>query len=401
MVRQQPSFVVEDGWTLGEAVRDINEHRIGALLASGASADDEKHFFDPGGGYGPCAPLFLAVIWGYQRIVAELLEFDADPEWQHPLYGSTALHMAAKAGLAAVTTQLLEKRAKPNSIDRDGCTPLITATLYGHTSCVQLLLKHKANASIVSHGLGTALKVAEREGYSSDLGGLREPFLTLAKMLRHAERLQRVDLPHTATEAEVEAAERIAEGQAAATRDEWGAAIRCYELAASLTPEDELLPSKRKIEPLQQYAKVHHLKQLYLGHLTSITAAALASCLEDGRVALQAKNWNIEQALDLMLHPPESEPEPEPEIQDKKKKKKIKQRSASQSKKKPNATQSGKVKSSKRSKKTKDKGCRAEDQKSEAVPISAPFQPFQLPVLTQVRGTPHHEEESDDNDDDV
>eukprot|EP01043_Picozoa_sp_COSAG02_P051364 COSAG02_NODE_5397_length_4363_cov_31.840994_3_plen_459_part_00 len=375
MVRERPSFVVEDGWTLGEAVRDINERRVGALLASGASADDERQFFDPGGGYGRCAPLFLAVIWGYERIVAELLEFDADPEWQHPDYGSTALHMAVKAGLLGVTTLLLEKGAEPNSIDRDGCTPLITATLYGHTDCADLLLKNKADASICSDGLGTALKVAEREGYSSALGGLREPFLTLAKMLRQSERRQRVDLPPSATEAQVEAAERIAEGQAAASRDEWSKAIRCYEVAATLTPENDLLPSKRKIEPLQQYAKVHHLKQLYLSQLTSITAAALASCLEDGREALEAKAWHIEHALDLMLHPPEPEPEPEPSavVQNKKKKKKKKKTKAA----------SGKGKPSKTSKNAKTKGGQGEEQDSETASAPAPFQPFQLPDLSK------------------
>ena len=382
-----PSFVVEAGWTLGEAVRDKNEYRVGALLASGASADDERHFFDPGGGYGRCAPLFLAVIWGYERIVAELLEFDADPEWHHPDYGSTALHMAVKAGLSAVAALLLERKAQPNSVDRTGCTPLITATLYGHTDCVDLLLKSKADVGMVSDGLGTALKVAEREGYSSTLGGLQEPFLSLAKKLRDADRRQRVELPPSATEAQVEAAERVAEGQAAASRDEWTKAIRCYELAASLTPEDELRPSKRKIEPLQQYAKVHHLKRLYLSHLTSITCAALKSCLEDGRAALEAKGWNVEQALDLMLHPPEPEPEPEPApvLEDTKKKKKIKRAPAgSPSKKKVG---SGKLKTSKGSKKTKAKG--AQDPEPAATP--APFQPFQLPDLSKIGGTPQQE----------
>ena len=35
-------------------------------------------------------------------------------------------------------------------------------------------------------------------------------------MLRHTERRQKLDLPHNASEAEVDAAEHIAEGQAAA-----------------------------------------------------------------------------------------------------------------------------------------------------------------------------------------
>ena len=135
MVREQPSFVVEDGWTLGEAVRDINEHRVGALLASGASADDERHFFDPGGGYGPCAPLFLAVIWGYERIVAELLEFDADPEWQHPNYGSTALHMAAAGGpnegRAVVCESLIMCSAQVSAVSAVGETPLHMAARVG------------------------------------------------------------------------------------------------------------------------------------------------------------------------------------------------------------------------------------------------------------------------------
>jgi ankyrin repeat protein len=158
MGRSSALSVVPANTTLGEAVRDLDEYKLGALLASGASADDDDQFFDPGAGWGRCAPLYLAVIWGYDRLVAELLEFDADPGWKHPEYGSTALHLAAQHGMEGILKQLLEKVANPNAMDRDGCTPLITAALYGHTGCVDLLLQGKANSRVRSPGLGTALK---------------------------------------------------------------------------------------------------------------------------------------------------------------------------------------------------------------------------------------------------
>ena len=48
MGRSSASFVVEDGWTLGVAVEEMNEYKVGSLLASGASADADEQFFDPG-----------------------------------------------------------------------------------------------------------------------------------------------------------------------------------------------------------------------------------------------------------------------------------------------------------------------------------------------------------------
>ena len=371
MGRSSASFVVEEGWTLGVAVEEMNEYKVGSLLASGASADADEQFFDPGAGWGRCAPLYLAVIWGYDRIVAELLEFDANTEWPHPEYGSTALHLAAQHGQEGVLTQLLEKDANPNAIDRDGCTPLITASLYGQTVCVDLLLKSKANSRIRSPGLGTALKCAEREGYKAAAGGLVTPFKEIAQLLHHAERRQKVDLPSNASDAEVESAERVAEGQAAAARDEWAKSVWCYEQALRLTPEDELLPSQRKIEPLLNYAKTHFLKARYLGSLTSITALKYRSALDDGREALEHCSWDVEKALDLLLNPPEPEPEAEPEPEPTPKKKK-------------------KVKKSPVGKKVSKKGGSKKKKKVEAEMLEAapaaptPFAPFQLPEL----GTP-------------
>ena len=369
-LRSGPPPVVEAGWTIGAAVRDLNEYKVGALLSSGVSADDEEQFFDPGAGWGRCAPLYLAVIWGYDRLVTELLEFDADTEWPHPKYGSTALHLAAQHGMEGVLTQLLEKDANPNATDCDGCTPLITASLYGHTVCVDLLLKSKGcNSRIRSPGLGTALKCAEREGFKA--GELVPPFKEIARLLGRAERRQKVDLPSNASDAEVESAERVAEGQAAAARDEWGKAVWCYEQALKLTPEGELLPSQRKIEPLLNYSKTHFLKQRYLGTLTSITAVKYRSALDDGREALGLFSWDVEKALDFLINPPDPEPElpPEPEPTPKKKKKLLKLGDT---------------------KKTGKKGARKKKKKvavevlEDAPAAPTPFAPFKLPEL----GTP-------------
>lgn len=53
--------------------------------------------------------------------------------------GRTALHLGASEGHAAVVSFLLEKKADPNPIDRNGDTPLSNAKDYGHEDICKIL----------------------------------------------------------------------------------------------------------------------------------------------------------------------------------------------------------------------------------------------------------------------
>ncbi|XP_068205045.1 osteoclast-stimulating factor 1-like [Palaemon carinicauda] len=78
--------------------------------------------------------------------------------------GSSALHAASQGGhLHCVTRLLREPRIEINLQNKLGDTPLHCAAVRGHTDVVQLLIQHKANASVVNRDNCTPRKLAKRE----------------------------------------------------------------------------------------------------------------------------------------------------------------------------------------------------------------------------------------------
>jgi ankyrin repeat protein len=60
--------------------------------------------------------------------------------------GQTALHLAARAGHAAVVALLLAHGAPPDVEDENGRTPLLLAAIEGHVAALGTLLEYGAVA---------------------------------------------------------------------------------------------------------------------------------------------------------------------------------------------------------------------------------------------------------------
>jgi len=206
------------GETLGEAARNNSQMALSLLLEAGVDPDDAAQQYDPGGGHGTCSPLYLAVVFGNTRIAEQLLEAKADTEWQHPQYETTALHVACRSGHRTAAKLLLDNKADRNSIDGQGFSPLIVTALYGATECATLVLESKGDPAIRSPGLGTALKIAQREGHDAIATLLTEHFEKKAaheaaekqaavEAFDAFKRRETVGLPLLATDEEVQAAE--------------------------------------------------------------------------------------------------------------------------------------------------------------------------------------------------
>ena len=212
------SMLTLAGETLGEAARNNSQMALSLLLEAGVDPDDAAQQYDPGGGHGTCSPLYLAVVFGNTRIAEQLLEAKADTEWQHPQYETTALHVACRSGHRTAAKLLLDNKADRNSIDGQGFSPLIVTALYGATECATLVLESKGDPAIRSPGLGTALKIAQREGHDAIAALLTEHFEKKAaheaaekqaavEAFNAFQRRETVGLPLLATDEEVQAAE--------------------------------------------------------------------------------------------------------------------------------------------------------------------------------------------------
>ncbi|CAN8097488.1 unnamed protein product [Discula destructiva] len=110
------------------------------------------------------SPLFKAAEAGHLAVVLELLEHDADPNWQSAktaIAGQTALFRAAEAGHLAVVTTLLGRKADPNLRAKNGQTALYLACLRGHNAVVKALLEGGADPDGGRDGDG---RVGDRDG---------------------------------------------------------------------------------------------------------------------------------------------------------------------------------------------------------------------------------------------
>jgi len=74
--------------------------------------------------------------------------------------GNTVLHWACYSGKVRVVKCLLEKGAKPNSLNNLGSTPLMVAVRYGNHDIVEALVQSKVDVNILSHHGKNALTMA-------------------------------------------------------------------------------------------------------------------------------------------------------------------------------------------------------------------------------------------------
>jgi len=105
-------------------------------------------------------PLKSAVDAGCADLVFVMLEAGMDPD-EADVRCVTALHDAAFAGRADICRILLDGRAKVNTCDRHGQTPLFFA---GTTNICMLLCDCQADVNIVNSKGQTALHLAGRAG---------------------------------------------------------------------------------------------------------------------------------------------------------------------------------------------------------------------------------------------
>ncbi|VUZ45325.1 unnamed protein product [Hymenolepis diminuta] len=84
---------------------------------------------------------------GFENAVSKLGDVNQDIG-----NGRRLIHIAADYGQSEIIESLIRKGADINAKDGYGMTPLIAAVYEGHSKCVAVLLKYKANISLDPKG---------------------------------------------------------------------------------------------------------------------------------------------------------------------------------------------------------------------------------------------------------
>eukprot|EP00117_Sycon_ciliatum_P048509 scpid7645/ scgid34528/ Neurogenic locus Notch protein; Processed neurogenic locus Notch protein len=124
-------------------------------------------------GMGPAAP---------ESFLQRLLTMGADCNARTYSMQETALHLAARCGVADNVNVLLHYGADPNAVDKYGASPLHAAVSAGATAVVQVLLGHEAtNMDIQAEDGTTALMVAARSADEVELNAITDLLLRHTK----------------------------------------------------------------------------------------------------------------------------------------------------------------------------------------------------------------------------
>jgi ankyrin repeat protein/Tfp pilus assembly protein PilF len=135
------------------------EENIKVLLDAGAIIDSQDH--------SKKTPLFLAVIQGHRSTVKLLLQRQAKVDLRS-IEGETILHAAAFYGYTLIVQDLLPYKALISAQDEDGKTPLHKAVwLDPKPDIVALLLDHGANPNCCNKYQYTPLHWAAKHGHLS------------------------------------------------------------------------------------------------------------------------------------------------------------------------------------------------------------------------------------------
>lgn len=105
-------------------------------------------------------PLLVAAQMGNTNPITYLIQAGAVVEFKD-LKGNTPLMLACGGRHLGAVDELLEKGADPNSRDLQGRTPLMLLSLLGEDEMVRILLKYKADLTLVDHSMKTALAYAK------------------------------------------------------------------------------------------------------------------------------------------------------------------------------------------------------------------------------------------------
>jgi ankyrin repeat protein len=107
-----------------------------------------------------------------QALLAQSVPVDGRD--RHPLFGRTALMLAAIGGHASTAMLLLAHGADVRARDNEGRTPLMLAADRGETAAVDALLAHGAEVNAQNRKGETALMRAERAGHIAIVQLLRK-----------------------------------------------------------------------------------------------------------------------------------------------------------------------------------------------------------------------------------
>ncbi|CAD7697888.1 unnamed protein product [Ostreobium quekettii] len=116
-----------------------------------------------------CRGDYIPLHWGAKNGMDEMVKFhlsEANVDFVN-LNGSTALILAAAGGHTSTVDLLLKHNASVDQATKDGSTALMSAAFNGHTSTVDLLLKHNALVDQATKYGGTALMEAAFKGHTS------------------------------------------------------------------------------------------------------------------------------------------------------------------------------------------------------------------------------------------
>lgn len=111
--------------------------------------------------------LYCATRTGATQTAIRLLQEGANPNLHDFVLGNTPLHAAAEKGYENLIHSLSEHRAKIDSINFEGQTPLHKAVLANQTACVQALLQAKAQKNIRDRYGKKAIDYALARGYDA------------------------------------------------------------------------------------------------------------------------------------------------------------------------------------------------------------------------------------------
>lgn len=105
-------------------------------------------------------PIMVAAQMGHTNPVTYLAQAGASLEVRD-LRGNTPLMLACGGRHLGAMDELLERGANPNCRDLEGRTPLMLLAVYGEDEMVRILVKNKADVTLVDHTMKTALAYAK------------------------------------------------------------------------------------------------------------------------------------------------------------------------------------------------------------------------------------------------
>ena len=106
----------------------------------------------------PSASLHMAVIKGNIEIVKQHIQAGTDVNTKEPTVASTPLITASLFGKTEIVILLIESGAQVNYQNNDGSTALHTAAFFCHTQIVRTLLEHGGDVNIRNNSGSTALE---------------------------------------------------------------------------------------------------------------------------------------------------------------------------------------------------------------------------------------------------